>query len=160
MTRAIGQPQPRTVPPGGRYTGHVTYIYAFDIAYEMARLGGARGPGTLLGQPFLCAFITAPAVNAKVVLERSPSRGPAIRAAMRARIAKVLTIAAAHEHDALVLGAWGCGVFGNDPTEIATLFAQALHQQFAGVFAEVVFAILDWSPDAHFIGPFQRAFTP
>jgi hypothetical protein len=51
MTRAIGQPQPRTVPPGGRYTGHVTYIYAFDIAYEMARLGGARGPGTLLGQP-------------------------------------------------------------------------------------------------------------
>jgi uncharacterized protein (TIGR02452 family) len=98
--------------------------------------------GALLDEPYLLTFLTSPAVNAGVVLERDPSRGAEIRAAMQGRIARVLAIAAAEEHDALVLGAWGCGVFGNDPAVIAALFAEALAGPFAGHFAEVVFAIL------------------
>jgi uncharacterized protein (TIGR02452 family) len=114
--------------------------------------------GALLAKPYLCAFITAPAVNAKVVLERDWSRRPQIREAMRERIRKVLAIAALHGHDALVLGAWGCGVFGNDSQEIAELFREALAQPFRGVFARVVFAILDWSEEQRFIGPFLKIF--
>jgi uncharacterized protein (TIGR02452 family) len=114
--------------------------------------------GTLLEQPYLCAFLTSPAVNAKVVLDRDPSRRPAIRAAMRERIDRVLTIAAHHGHDALVLGAWGCGVFGNDGREIAELFREALHERYRGVFGPVVFAIMDWSAEEFFIGPFRRVF--
>jgi uncharacterized protein (TIGR02452 family) len=77
---------------------------------------------------------------------------------MRERIDKVLTIAALHGHQALVLGAWGCGAFGNDAEEIADLFRAALTGRFGDVFARVVFAITDWSADRRFIGPFQRAF--
>lgn len=114
--------------------------------------------GDLLAQPYLCSFITSPAVNAKVVLERDPSRGDAIREEMWERILKVLAIAVEHNHEALVLGAWGCGVFRNDGQEIAKLFRQALREQFRGAFSHVVFAILDTSEEERFIGPFRRVF--
>jgi uncharacterized protein (TIGR02452 family) len=115
--------------------------------------------GTLLEQPWLCSIITAPAVNAKAVLQRDPSRRPGIRQAMRERVHKVLTVAAVHGHDTLVLGAWGCGAFGNDGEEIAELFREALRERFVGVFATVVFAITDWSKEQRFIGPFVQAFA-
>src|SRR5688572_13006372 len=70
--------------------------------------------GNLLDEPWLCSFITAPAANAKVVLERDRWRGEEIREEMWRRVLKVLGIAAEHGHETLVLGAWGCGVFGND----------------------------------------------
>jgi uncharacterized protein (TIGR02452 family) len=114
--------------------------------------------GTLLDEPYLCSFVTRPAVNAKVVLERDPSRRAEIHDAMEARVAKVLTIAAIHEHEALVLVAWGCGVFGNDGCEIAERFRAALNGPFAGMFSKVVSAVTDWSPERHFIGPFERVF--
>jgi uncharacterized protein (TIGR02452 family) len=115
--------------------------------------------GHLLPQPYLCSFITAPAVNAKVVLDRDRARRPEVRAAMHERVERVLALAAAHGHGARVLGAWGCGVFGNDPREIAELFAAALHGPFRGVFATVIFAVLDWSRERRFIGPFERVFV-
>jgi uncharacterized protein (TIGR02452 family) len=115
--------------------------------------------GALLEQPYPCAFITSPAANAKVVLERDRRRGPEIESVMRGRVDKVLAIAAAHGHDAAVLGAWGCGVFGNDCGMIAGLFREALTTQFAGAFARVVFAILDTSREQRFIGPFREAFV-
>jgi uncharacterized protein (TIGR02452 family) len=115
--------------------------------------------GRLLETPYCIAFITAPAVNAGVVLERDQSRRREISVAMRERIVRVLAIAATHGHDALVLGAWGCGVFKNDPAEIAGLFAAALRGPFAGAFAAVVFAVLDTSHERRFIGPFERAFA-
>jgi uncharacterized protein (TIGR02452 family) len=115
--------------------------------------------GALLEEPWLCSFITAPAVNAKAVLQRDPSRRPEIRHAMRERIDKVLTVAGVHGHDNLILGAWGCGAFGNDSEEIAELFREALRCRFSGIFAQVVFAITDWSKEQRFIGPFARTFT-
>ena len=114
--------------------------------------------GKLLDEPYLCSFITCPAVNAKVVLDRDPSRREEIREAMETRVAKVLAIAAIHRHEALVLGAWGCGVFGNDGREIAELFRVALTGPFAKTFSKVIFAVTDWSPERRFIGPFEEVF--
>ena len=114
--------------------------------------------GALLDQPYLCSFLTSPAVNAKVVLERSPQRHTEIRAAMRSRIGKVLSVAALHKHDTLILGAWGCGAFGNNPNEVAEFFREALATRYKGVFGLIVFAITDWSPSHRFIEPFERAF--
>jgi len=132
------------------YTDYAIYSPAVPIIRD--------DNGKLLDQPYLCAFLTAPAVNAKVVLEQDSRRRGEIRATMKGRIEKVLALAAAHGHQELVLGAWGCGVFGNDSAEIAELFRAALYGPYAGVFAQVVFAILDWSAEQRFIGPFRRAF--
>ena len=74
------------------------------------------------------------------------------------RVLKVLGIVAGHGHKVVILGAWGCGAFGNDSGEIAELFHRALSGPFQGAFARVTFAILDWSEERRFIGPFEHQF--
>ena len=64
-----------------------------------------------------------------------------------------------HGHKSLVLGAWGCGAFGNDGNMVAGLFRTALAENFQGAFERVAFAIADWSPDQRFISPFLKAFS-
>ena len=59
----------------------------------------------------------------------------------------------------LVLGAWGCGAFGNDPARTARDFHGALAGAFAGAFEEVVFAIADWSPGRRYLAPFRDLFA-
>ena len=41
---------------------------------------------------------------------------------------------------------------------MAELFQQALASRFRGAFSKVIFAVLDWSEERRFIGPFQRSF--
>jgi len=60
---------------------------------------------------------------------------------------------------ALVLGAWGCGAFGNDAQRTAIDFRHALEQEYDGAFSEGVFAIADWSPERKFLGPFCNVFA-
>ena len=87
------------------------------------------------------SFITGAAVNAGAVRENEPANAARIVPAMRTRVGKLLALCAARGHRTLVLGAWGCGVFRNDPEVIAGLFAEVLHGRFAGEFAHIVFAI-------------------
>src|SRR4051794_3930584 len=49
MTRTISNPRSAVGSPPARYTGHVTYLYAFDVAYELAP--SARELTTMLGHP-------------------------------------------------------------------------------------------------------------
>ncbi len=111
--------------------------------------------GSLLEVPYTIAMITCAAVNAsRLAAERSLEIGPA----MMRRICKVLSVGIAHSHDGIVLGAWGCGAFGNDGHEIARLFHDALSNKFKGAYRRVIFAIVDWSPERRFIGPFEEQF--
>jgi uncharacterized protein (TIGR02452 family) len=114
--------------------------------------------GDLLDEPWPCSFITAAAVQANALRKYDPGRLSEIPSLMRQRIARVLAVAVKHQQETLVLGAWGCGAFGNDPKLIAELFHSALHGQLSGAFAQIVFAITDWSDDLKFIGPFEKAF--
>ena len=102
------------------------------------------------------SFLTAAAPNRKAVHGEDAER---ILPIFAARIHKVLTIALAEKFDAVVLGAWGCGAFGNDPNQIAPLFAEALHGPFRGAFAQIAFAVLDYSSDDAMVGPFHRALA-
>lgn len=112
----------------------------------------------LLDRPYHLGMLTAPAVNAGAIRDNEPHRAAQIRPTMAARIAKVLAVAAHHGFTHLVLGAWGCGVFRNDPAEVAELFADALlrDERFCGRFASIVFAVLDRTPDEQIIGPFRE----
>jgi uncharacterized protein (TIGR02452 family) len=62
---------------------------------------------------------------------------------LHSRIDFVLGIAAKYNPDVLILGAYGCGVFGQDPTEVATIFKTLLETKFQGEFKKVIFAIPD-----------------
>lgn len=133
--------------PGGMYTNYALYSPAVPVFKD--------DEGELLNEPYLCGFVTAPAVNAGAI-GRDEKRH--VRGEMAARVRKVLAIMAGHGHGAVVLGAWGCGVFKNDPEMIADLFAGELRGRFAGVFDVVAFAVLDSSADGHVIGPFAERF--
>lgn len=63
---------------------------------------------------------------------------------MALRIENVLSIAVDNDVEVLVLGAWGCGVFGNQPEDIAKAFAALIkgkRAKFGSAFKEVVFAV-------------------
>jgi len=111
----------------------------------------------LLEQPFKVAFISAAACDAREV---GPLDQAKIPGAMGARIVKLLSAAQANGHDALVLGAWGCGNFANDPALIAELFRQALEGPFRGAFRRVTFAIVDATSDRRCLNQFRLALTP
>jgi uncharacterized protein (TIGR02452 family) len=108
--------------------------------------------GTELEVPWRLDFITSAAPVAPYV-------GRARAAALLAqRIRRLLEIAQAFHYTELVLGAWGCGAFGNDPQETAQAFHQALSGPFSGAFRHIRFAITDWSPKRRFLQPFREVF--
>lgn len=78
---------------------------------------------------------------------------------LKRRIRRVLAIAQAHGFSSVVLGAWGCGAFGNEPVATARDFREAIETDFAGVFSDVIFAIADWSPQRKFLGPYRDVFA-
>jgi uncharacterized protein (TIGR02452 family) len=53
-------------------------------------------------------------------------------------------VAIKHGHTKLVLGAFGCGAFGNPPRQMAELFKKVLaEKEFYGFFSEICFAIIE-----------------
>ncbi len=108
----------------------------------------------MLVKPVLCNFITSPAVNAGVVKQQEPKRVSEIFGAMDVRIDKMLSLALHQGNETLILGAWGCGVFKNDPKEIAELFKKHLHGKYKNKFKRVVFAIL--TKKEEMIKPFEK----
>ncbi|MET7336717.1 TIGR02452 family protein [Nonomuraea sp. NPDC005650] len=102
--------------------------------------------GRLLSEPYPVSFLTSPAPNAGQALRHDPGAGPRIRQALHERAGRVLAVAAHHGARQLVLGAWGCGVFRNDPRDVAAAFHA--HLAGGGVFERVVFAVWDRSPES------------
>ena len=113
----------------------------------------------LLEAPYRVSFVTAPAVNAGVVRRRGTENIGRIENVMRGRIEKVLSLAVIHHHETLVLGAWGCGVFKNNPRDMARWFGDHLFGNglFSRSFKKVAFAVLDRRNGA-VIRPFQSVF--
>lgn len=59
------------------------------------------------------------------------------------RIEFILKIAAEQGTEVLILGAFGCGVFGQAPLEVANIFKGLLRNEFNGCFKKAIFAIPD-----------------
>lgn len=134
------------------YTDHL--IYSPNVPWFRTR--SRDDPHTL----FLASVITAPAPNAGVVLSREADALPKIEAALRRRAGLVLAVAAENGHRTVLLGAWGCGVFRNDPALVADAFGKWLESdKFAGAFDRAVFAIYDRSKDQATYSAFKQRFT-
>ena len=80
---------------------------------------------------------------------------------MRHRIRLVLVAACGAGCRSLVLGAWGCGVFRNDPHTVARLFCEVLTTaEWCGRFDEIVFAILEPRGSSHRLQAFRGGLDP
>ena len=98
------------------------------------------------------SFITCAAPEADIVGQ------PKSTTLLRKRIHRILEIAESFNYSSLVLGAWGCGAFGNNPGTTALDFKYALRDHFKGAFKTVVFAVYDRSGSGENLVAFQNAF--
>ena len=115
--------------------------------------------GSLLTEPYAATFLTAPAVNAGVVRQKLPDKIAAIELVNRERARKFLWLANQKQHKTLILGAWGCGVFQNDPHQIARIFKELLADEFANCFEQVTMAIYDTTPTKRVYATFAETFA-
>jgi len=134
--------------PNGIYTDHVVYSPEVPVFRS--------DDGMLMDQPYSVSMITSSAVR---VWEVANDELDQILGVMYRRICRVLAIGLEHGHDSIVLGAWGCGDFGNDPAEIAQLFQKAIHENFPGAYRHITFSILDWGRSKMVISPFEDVFS-
>ncbi len=96
---------------------------------------------------FNCDVITCAAPNKSAAQEYCKVSDEENKKALESRIKFILDIAAFHNVDTLILGAYGCGVFGQDPTETAMIFKNCLNTSHKNRFSKVVFAVPDGNND-------------
>ena len=117
----------------GRHVNDSLYenraLYSRDVVF-------VRG-----GTAVLCDVITCAAPNRTAAKKYAGVSDARNSEALRSRIGFVLDIAKNSGVYTLVLGAYGCGVFGQDPREVASVFRECLEGDYAGVFGQVVFAV-------------------
>ena len=136
---------------GGIYTPDVTFFrHGIRAVYAF------REPEAW----FRCGVITVPALsfretnkynNAELEF-RAPDGGFTAEgeSVMKDKIRTIYRAALHNGHDALVLGAFGCGVFRLRPDRVAELFDAVLHEpEVDRKFKSVVFAILEGRGKAH-----------
>jgi len=122
-----------------------------------------RNPDLSLREdPFPVAVMT---VSAPIASRMEQEELPNLENILCSRIHGMLRAAAAEGYTRLVLGAWGCGNFGNDPELVARLFRDALKEPAGdgGVrleyrFSEVAMAVFDPSEDQVRYRSFARYF--
>lgn len=131
------------------YTDHMIYSPRVPVIRD--------DESQLLEQPYLLSFITAPAVNAGAVKRKETHL---IESTMLRRMEMLLSLAVVEKHQNVILGAWGCGVFKNEPENVADWFYRVLTgPEFQGAFRRVVFAVLDRSVEKRFVNAFEEKFS-
>ncbi len=111
----------------------------------------------LLQAPVTASVLTLPAVNFGQVLLKGEEPAKAEQA-MKDRMRLALAIFASMGDENLILGAYGCGVFRNDPVKVAAWWKELLDLEgYSTLFEEIRFAVLD-AKDGKCISAFEREF--
>jgi uncharacterized protein (TIGR02452 family) len=96
-------------------------------------------------EPVVCDVITIAAINLNENAKYDPVQNVAdYRKITKDKIRLMVSLAAKNGVKNLVLGAWGCGVFNNDPTTMSQYFSEVLVGEGYSVdFDNIVFAIIN-----------------
>lgn len=134
-------------------------LYHHGVIYSPSVPVFRRDTGEWLSTPLKMSVITAAAPNAKVAGERHVS-DLIIRECYTRRAFRVLRVALHYGHRTLILGAWGCGVFGNDCQVVAGIWRDLLNtlnsSSTRGSLERVIFAITEESMVRDFEWAFRR----
>lgn len=90
------------------------------------------------------AMIAMPAIR-KPKVRGADYRLDEDRELMRRKVHAIFRTAVLHSHDSLVLGALGCGAYGNPPEAVCALFAEAA-RLYGAHFSRIGFAVLVKKP--------------
>ena len=117
---------------GGIYSGQIMFFRkSVDADYDLD------------ANPYVCSVVSAAAIS-HPELKPDGRMTDAMAEATKRKMRTVLRIGLLHGHDAIVLGAWGCGAFRNPPSHIAELFKEVLaEEEFARKYRRVRLAIIE-----------------
>jgi uncharacterized protein (TIGR02452 family) len=150
-----------STPPSQKfYQEHAQYpsCLHLDLAIYSPRVPFFRDPlWRMLPAPVPCDIITCAAPNTNKLKESEPKSLPHVKGAFERRIELILKLAQHHHVHTLILGAWGCGVFGNNPQQVATLFCAGILKH--GGTPHIHFAVYDTSQDQKTFNAFKTLFT-
>ncbi len=140
---------------------HRSSIYLDRAIFSPAVPFFRNDESAFLDPYYTADVITCAAPNAGAVSHNEPDKVKLIIPALARRAEFVLRIAALEGIKRLVLGAWGCGVFRNDPAEVAGAFADLIGPWgiYHRHFDEIVFAVFDSSTDGTTYQAFARRFN-
>lgn len=117
--------------------------------------------GRLLDEPYTVTFLTSPAPNAGAIASNAPEELPLVPETLKNRAELVLTLAVHAGCERIILGAWGCGVFRNDPRMVASTFAELLFDRgWSRRFRTVLFSVFDRGEPARTFRAFEEALSP
>ena len=135
------------------------HLYSDHVLYAPREPFFRTEGGAPPAAPWLASVIIAPAPNAGSALAVDPALAPRIAPILHRRAGHILGLARARGHRTLVLGAWGCGAFGNDPVVAAEAFGRWLEAPaHRGAFDRVVFAVYDPRPPRRNLAAFSARF--
>lgn len=141
LTKQVHYKKPLDNNYGGIYTPGATVFRATDF--------------TLLQNPFQLSFITVAAIK-RPNLSMNGHLKEHDRIKTKNKIRTILRMGLAHGHDSLVLGALGCGAYGNPPIDIASLFHQVLEEkEFYNKYKKIAFAVMG----TRNFEPFRKEFA-
>lgn len=136
-----------------------SFLYSDYMIYSPSVQFWFNDAGDYLDQLYTADVITAPAPNKGAMLQHDRNEEIAqIELVLQQRIFKVLSLAASKNIETLILGAWGCGVFRNDPADVARLFNEVINEHFSNVFYRIIFAIYDSSKEKKVLNAFSNVF--
>ncbi len=131
-------------------------LYSHRIIHSPACPVFRDDSGELLEEPYCVDFLTCPAPNAGAARKK----GSQLLPVFQERIELLLGLAKDLQMSQLVLGAWGCGVFRNDPVQVARMFAETLsHAPFRDAFERIRFSVLDNSKKETILKAFATALS-
>lgn len=121
-----------------------TYIYSDYMIYSEGVVF-FRNDDMELIQPYQVDVLTCPAVNVGAMLQNKRSELSKVEEAMLLRIDKMLALFLKKGIKHLVLGAWGCGVFRNDPKDVTAYFKHFLGAggKYERAYEHIRFSVLD-----------------
>jgi len=121
-----------------------TALYTHNMIYSRDILFIRDGSLSLIPQPVCANVLTCPAVNAGAFYLNEGGARQLVNTVMEKRIRYILTQFILRKDLTIVLGAYGCGVFQNDPQDVAGIFHRLLkEQQLERNFRHIIFAIYD-----------------
>ncbi|OHT12100.1 hypothetical protein TRFO_03722 [Tritrichomonas foetus] len=137
------------------------YYYADYLIYSTNVVIFRDDEEQLIDNPYRVSIISAVAVNKKKLIESGNIDDEKVNQTMENRCRKILELCISQNNKAIVLGAFGCGVFGNSPSDVAQIFHKLLFEEKYGKhFSYVVFAITSkgYTTDQN-LKQFQRIFN-
>ena len=134
-----------------------TALYTHNMIYSHGISFVRDGRMNLLQSPVYANVLTSPAVNAGAFYNNENGNKSTVIATMEKRIKYILKIFAVKDNRTVILGAFGCGVFKNEPDDVASIFHKLLKsEQMEKHFERIVFAIYD--PQGHVYDTFYQQF--